>query len=192
MNGPIKYNVILIGGSAGSLPVLIKMLNALPSVFRIAIIIILHRQKNVASEMVKILTLHAPSKTIIEPEDKQVVNECCIYLAPQNYHLLIEHDNTFSLDYSEPVQYSRPSIDVTFDSAAKFYKHEALAILLSGANNDGTAGLEAIISQGGTAIVQDPLTAEYSTMPGEALVKNPKAQSLSPDKIVSFVLSLDC
>jgi two-component system chemotaxis response regulator CheB len=188
---PAKNNLIIIGGSAGSLSVINKLLNALPAPFRLPIVIVLHRQKNVSSEMEKILAAYAPSKKILEPEDKQPVSDCCIYLAPQNYHLLIEQDRTFSLDYSEAVLFSRPSIDVTFESAAKVFKSEAVAILLSGANNDGTVGLEAIISNGGTAIVQDPSTASYSVMPKAASDKNPSAQILSPDKIVSFILSLD-
>lgn len=188
---PAKYKVIIIGGSAGSLSVLTKILDALPDPFDIPIIIILHRQKNVLSEMDRILQAYAPGKQIIEPEDKQPVSECCIYLAPQNYHLLIEEDKTFSLDYSEAVLFSRPSIDVTFESAAKVFGPNALAILLSGANHDGTVGLQAVVCNGGTAIVQDPATAAYSIMPMAASAKNPSAQILSPDKIVSFILSLD-
>lgn len=181
--------VILIGGSAGCLPVIITIIKELPKSFEIPLVLILHRQRNVVSELKKILKpFHA--KQIIEPDDKDPVSNCCIYLAPQNYHLLIEQDHTFSLDYSEVVRYSRPSIDVAFESAAIVYKAGATAIVLSGANNDGAAGLQAIIENNGTAIVQHPKSAEYATMPKAAIEQNECALVMTPAQISEYFKSL--
>ncbi len=186
-----NYKIILIGGSAGSLSVVIEILHGLPAQFPVPIVIVLHRQKNVLSEMRKILSLHANGNMLIEPEDKMAVQPSHIYLAPQNYHLLIEGDQSFSLDYSEPVQYSRPSIDVTFESAARVYKQYTLGILLSGANSDGTAGLNAISAFGGMGIVQSPQTAEYPVMPQSALNSNSLFQNFTQKKIVTFIQSIE-
>ncbi len=180
-------NIILIGGSAGSIPLIFDILSALPGRLKIPMIIVLHRHKNVVSEFVEILERHAKNICIIEPDDKQPLLPANIYLAPQNYHLLIEQDFTFSLDYSELVNYSRPSIDVTFESAAHVFGNGVTGILLSGANSDGSAGMKKILEYGGEAWVQEPLTAEYPTMPQRAIELNPMAQSMTPKNIVSLV-----
>src|SRR4051794_16873922 len=113
--------VVVIGGSAGSLPVLLQIIKAIPDSFVLPLIIVVHRQRNAFSELTKIVAESNKSKTITEPDDKEPIEKSCIYIAPQNYHLLIEKDRTFSLDYSEAVRYSRPSIDVTFETAAGVY-----------------------------------------------------------------------
>jgi two-component system, chemotaxis family, protein-glutamate methylesterase/glutaminase len=181
---------VVIGGSAGSVSVIMQILRSLPTDFHIPVIIIIHRQRNVVSEMAKILSAATPPKKITEPEDKEPVKNDGIYLAPQNYHLLIERNNTFSLDYSEAVQFSRPSIDVTFESAAKVYKSKLVAILLSGANNDGTAGLQKVIKCKGTAIVQSPDTADYTAMPQNAIAICKGVHILRPAEISSFLTGL--
>jgi two-component system chemotaxis response regulator CheB len=190
MNNPEALKAIVIGGSAGSIPVILQILNAIPSDFSIPIIIIIHRQRNVASEMTKVFAKAHADKKIIEPDDKDAISNCCIYLAPQNYHLLFERDGTFSLDYSEPVQYSRPSIDVTFESAAIAFEEQLIAILLSGANNDGTIGLQKVIMKGGVGIVQDPATADYSTMPVSAIENCRDVLVKKPEEIVAFLKEL--
>lgn len=144
-----NIELITIGGSAGSLPVVLKIIKSLPASFKVPIVIVIHRQRNVSSELVKILNNSSASKKIIEPDDKETIGDSCIYLAPQNYHLLIEKDRTFSLDYSEAVLFSRPSIDVTFESAARVYKKKLAAVLLTGANSDGTTGLSTVVHRGG-------------------------------------------
>lgn len=180
-------DIVAIGGSAGSLPALITLLEAMPPTFDYAVVIVLHRLKNVMSEMDKVLTENANKIIIREPEDKEPIRNNNIYLAPQNYHLLIEDDFTFSLDYSELVLYSRPSIDVTFECVAANYRHRAMGILLSGANSDGANGLSMIIDYGGIGIVQDPETAEYPTMPYAAINKNKKALIQSTEQIVHSI-----
>ena len=179
-------NILLLGGSAGSIPVIVALLKTLPYSFSYSVIIVIHRLKNVDSDMGRILSAGNDLK-VCEPEDKDAVEMGKVYLAPQNYHLLIEEDKTFSLDYSEPVYYSRPSIDVLFQSAAEAYQKNATAIILSGANQDGAAGLTAIIEHGGKAFVQHPSTAEFSIMPRAAINANKTVTLLTPDQMVFFL-----
>lgn len=185
-----QSRLILIGGSAGCLNVVVDILKKLPSSFDIPVVVILHRLKNVISEMDKILSFHISIKKVVEPEDKEIIKTGGIYLAPQNYHLLVEADHSFSLDYSETVLYSRPSIDVTFQSAANIYGKNTIAILLSGTNADGTAGIKRVIDAQGTAIVQDPATADYSFMPQNAIDNNKEVKILAPEAITIYLQSL--
>jgi two-component system, chemotaxis family, protein-glutamate methylesterase/glutaminase len=186
-----KAELIVIGGSAGSFPVLLHIVKMLPDNFTLPVVIVIHRQRNVLSEFTKILAEANTNKKIVEPDDKEPIERSCIYIAPQNYHLLIEKDYTFSLDYSEAVQFSRPSIDVTFESAAEIYKSSLLAILLSGANNDGTEGLKSVIKNGGMVIAQDPSTAGFPVMPRSAIENIVGVQVLDPLKISTLINSLN-
>lgn len=181
--------VIAIGGSAGSLPVVMAILKALPRKFNYSVILVIHRLKNVSSEMERILA-DGSDQQIREPEDKEPIKPGVVYLAPQNYHLQIEADRTFSLDYSELVNYSRPSIDVTFECVATVFKENVVGVLLSGANADGAAGLDMIIRKGGVGIVQDPASAEYKLMPQSALQKNKSISSRSPEDIIDYISSI--
>lgn len=178
------YDIIAIGGSAGSIPVLIDLLDGMPDHFTPSVVIVLHRLKNVQSEMNRLLSV---KKRITEPEDKELIVQGSIYLAPQNYHLQVEEDHSFSLDYSELVNYSRPSIDIAFSSIASIYRSRALGILLSGANKDGAAGLNRIISGGGTGIVQDPQTALYVEMPQSAMEINSNVKVMNVAEIINFI-----
>lgn len=190
MPGTKQIQCITIGGSAGCLPVILQILRSLPYAFNFPIIIVIHRQRNVASEMVKLLGNVNQYKNIIEPDDKAPIENCCIFLAPQNYHLLVEQDFTVSLDYSEAVQYSRPSIDVTFESAAQVYKEKLVAILLSGANSDGTAGLQTVVENNGIAIAQQPESAEYPVMPASAIQHVKGIKVMNPLEISNYLSSL--
>lgn len=181
-----KERIILIGGSAGSLQVLIAIIRSLPQNFSIPIVLVLHRQRQAVSEMKQVLNTFN-DKQVLEPDDKSPISNCCFYLAPQNYHLLIEADRTFSLDYSEPVRYSRPSIDVSFESAAMVYASGTTAIILSGANNDGAEGMQAVLAAGGNAIVQNPATAEFPMMPTAAIYANPTALVMDQNEIATFL-----
>lgn len=188
---PEQTGLVIIGGSAGSFPVLLDIIKKLPEHFLQPIVIVVHRQRNVMSEFAKILAESNKSKKIVEPDDKDPMENTCIYVAPQNYHLLIEKDHTFSLDYSEAVKYSRPSIDVSFESAAAIYKNRLTAILLSGANNDGTEGLKKVAANGGTVIVQDPRTADFPVMPRAAITGVTGVRVLDPLQISLFINSLN-
>lgn len=187
MTRPHKYRLVIIGGSAGSMPVLVELMNQLPSPFNIPIVIVIHRPKNVESELDKLLSVH---QEIVEPEDKAPLLPGNIYLAPQNYHLLIEEDSTFSLDYSEPLNYSRPAIDMSFSTAATAFGTDVLGVLLSGANNDGAAGLCQIVSTGGTGIVQDPATALFAVMPQAALDGCMGVQAMTIEQIIAYLKNI--
>lgn len=184
-------DIVVIGGSAGSISVIGELIEALPVPFNFKVIIVVHRSKNVISEMEQILAVRRKEIIVKEPDDKEPIQKNCVYLAPQNYHLLIEATHSFCLDYSEPVSYSRPSIDVTFESIAEIYTEKALAILLSGANGDGARGMAEIIAKGGAGIVQEPSTAEYPIMPQLALEHNTEAEALPPSRIAAFLQTLN-
>ena len=160
--------LVVIGGSAGSIDVLFKLLPGLLPNLPVAIIIVLHRRNYGDSSLTELLA----SKTTIptwEVEDKDQIFPGNIYLAPSDYHLLVEKNLTFSLDYSEKVNFSRPSLDVTFESAADVYGSSVTGIILSGANEDGTNGLRTIKRKGGKIIAQDPETAIVPLMPQFAI-----------------------
>ena len=174
-----KYDIIIIGGSAGSIPVCISLLKALKKDQPIPVVLIVHRMRNVVSELDKLLSKETGIKKITEPEDKQSIGQGKVYLAPQNYHLLFEEDGCFSLDYSDPVYYSRPSIDVSFESAAMVYEKKVLAILLSGANADGAKGISLLAEMDAECWVQDPASAQYPAMPSAAIAISEKVKVLT-------------
>jgi len=182
-----QLSVIAIGGSAGSFTPLLKILKLLPESFLHPVIIILHRLKNVDSDIDRLISSALNRTKVREPEDKDEIKPGYIYLAPRNYHLLVEEDKTFSLDYSELVDYSRPSINVTMQSISAVYGKHVTGIVLCGANSDGASGLQSIIQNGGTGIVQQPSTCEYAAMTHAAIEMNKEAMVLSPEGIADFL-----
>lgn len=167
-NGIInRYQLLIIGGSAGSLEVLVQLLPALQKNLKLAIVVVMHRK---AGESMLVDVLGGKTTwPVKEAEEKENVEAGTVYVAPSDYHLLFEKNKTFSLDFSEKVHYSRPSIDVSFESAADAYGATVIAVLLSGANSDGSEGLNLIRNAGGLAIVQDPLEASVAYMPQQAI-----------------------
>lgn len=184
------FKLIIIGGSAGSLEVLMKILPRLNPLRDFALVIVLHR-KNAEDSTLEELIAVKTNVPVKEVEDKTQLVAGNIYIAPSDYHLLFEKDGRLSLDISERINYSRPSIDVSFESAADAYGNAAIGILLSGANADGTAGLTAIKKEGGMVIIQDPKTAEISFMPQNAILYNTPDFILSPEGILSFLTSIN-
>jgi two-component system chemotaxis response regulator CheB len=172
-----SIKMLLIGGSAGSLDVLLEILPAVRKDLPFAIVVILHRKKE-SDSLLSILLSGRTSLPVKEVEDKEKITPATIYLAPPDYHLLVEKDGWFSLDASEKVNYSRPSIDVSFESAADAYGNQVAGLLLSGANADGTKGLKRIKESGGIAIVQRPSVAEVAYMPQQAI------NELEPDAVL--------
>lgn len=161
--------ILMIGGSAGSLDVVLRILDGLPKTINLSIVIVLHRKSSSDSSLTRLLDIRS-AVSVKEAEEKEKIIPGMIYVAPADYHLLIERDHTFSLDSSEKVQFSRPSIDVTFQSAAEVYKSSTAALLLSGANSDGSEGMKAIADMDGLTIVQNPVTAEVPFMPKAAIM----------------------
>ena len=159
---------LLIGGSAGSLEVLLKLLPGLKPALSFSIILVLHRKPGKGDILTNLLAART-EMMVKEVEEKEKMLPATLYIAPPNYHLLIENDRTFSLDASEKVNFSRPSIDVTFESAAEVFGENLACLLLSGANSDGTAGLQAVKKSAGLALVQNPSSAVVDFMPQSAL-----------------------
>jgi two-component system chemotaxis response regulator CheB len=187
LNDPCK--LLIIGGSAGSIEVLLKTLPALRPGLGFAIVIVLHRKSATDSSLVELFSTRA-SVPIKEVEDKDIMMPGIIYVAPADYHLLFEKDNTFSLDFSEKVNYSRPSIDVTFESASDIYGPYLTCLLLSGANSDGVEGMRVAKANGGYLAVQDPNTADSFFMPLQALMENKIDRTLKKEEIADFINTL--
>jgi two-component system chemotaxis response regulator CheB len=159
---------IVIGGSAGSFSVVNRILASLPKTYSIPIIMCLHRLRDKKEGFKEALQLKSPL-AVEEPNDKDPINYKHVYLAPANYHLLVEDRRSFALAITESVQYSRPSIDVLMESAADVFKDRLMGILLSGANKDGALGLKRIKDKGGFTVVQDPSECVMVTMPEAAI-----------------------
>lgn len=188
--GKIKAGrVVIIGGSAGSLDVLLKILPGLTAIPSLALVIVLHRKSGEDATLEELIAVKTDIP-VTEVEDKVLLEQGCIYIAPADYHLLFEKNGELSLDISEKVQYSRPSIDVSFESAADAYGPNVTAILLSGANADGTGGLKAVKQAGGTTVVQKPETAEVPYMPANAIEHLAPAHILDPAGILAFIRNL--
>ena len=185
-NIKVSERLVAIGGSAGSLEVIFRMLSSLNADLQLSIVIILHRKYSSDSTLVDLLSTKTPLR-LKEAEEKELIVPGTIYLAPADYHLLIENDKSFSLDYSEKLNFSRPSIDVTFESAAEVFGKNVAGILLSGANQDGVAGLQEIKKYNGLAVVQDPATAEVSYMPQHAIDNLAIDHILPPDELSFFI-----
>lgn len=182
-----KY--VIIGGSAGSFQTVLELLKNFPKNYPYPIFLVLHRLKNIRSGFIEALSIKSTLK-LSEPYDKDIIEPGHIYLAPANYHLYIEFDNTISLSTEPPVNHSRPAIDTTFSSAAFSLKQKAVGILLSGANKDGAQGLHEIAKEGGYTIIQDPKDAQIQTMTKAALdIFNPN-KILTSEKIINFVTNL--
>lgn len=181
--------IILIGGSAGSYDPILDILEKLPPTVPQALCFVIHRNPNYETRIETSLSRRL-NRSVISVMDKIEIKKNHIYFAPPGYHLLIEPDYTFSLDSSEPVNYSRPSIDVLFESAAEIYRQNCTAVLLSGANTDGTKGIAKVIENGGNTVIQHPSDAKIDTMPLYAIHHNPMATVLSTFDIVSFFSNL--
>lgn len=180
---------LMIGGSAGSLEVLFRLLPLLRPDLPFPVALVLHRRNSSDSSLAELLGSKTLNPTQ-EVEDKEPITPGTIYLAPADYHLLIEQDRTFSLDYSEKINFSRPSIDVSFESAAEIYGPGLVGILLSGANEDGTGGLMAVKRAGGRAVVQSPDTAQMPFMPHYALTHLAIDHVFDTIQMAAFINSL--
>ncbi len=182
-----KY--IIIGGSAGSFQIILALLEALPKNYPFPIFLVLHRLKNVRTGFVEALSTKTKIN-IVEPSDKELIESGNIYIAPANYHTYLEFDNTVLLSTEETVNHSRPSIDVTFNSAAYSQKENVVGVLLSGANKDGAEGLHRIHKMGGTTVVQAPNDARISTMPQAAIDLFEPTKIMTAEEIINYISKL--
>ena len=173
------FEAVAIGASAGGIDALSVLLPALPASFRLAVLIVSHLPADSPSLLAETLGYRC-ALPVVEPDAGEPLLPGRVHLAPPGYHMLIDDDRTVALSIDSTVRYSRPSIDVLFESAAHVYGERLLGILLSGANDDGAHGLEVIRAMGGLAWVQDPQTAVSATMPRAAIALGAVDEVLSP------------
>jgi two-component system chemotaxis response regulator CheB len=164
-NGPKR--VVVVGASWGGLHALTTIVRALPPDFAAPMLIVQHRSRDAAGLLAELLQDATPL-TVCEVEDKEPLRDAHVYVAPPDYHVLFDEGH-FALSTEAAVRYSRPSIDVALASAADTYGPRTIGVMLTGANEDGAAGLKRVVDRGGWAIVQTPATAEVRTMPEAAL-----------------------
>ncbi|MBI5212654.1 MAG: hypothetical protein HY957_04695 [Nitrospirae bacterium] len=184
-----KYEAVVIGASAGGIKALSVILSSLPSDFPISVILVQHQHPSASGYLADLL-----SKTCLlhvkEAEDKENIKPGVVYIAPPNYHLMIEDDKTFSISLFERVSYAIPSIDVLFETAADVYKEKVIGIILTGANDDGSGGLRKIKDLGGFSVVQDPATAEFELMPKAAIAAAKADLVLTVERIGRFLANI--
>jgi len=172
------YELVVIGGSAGSLDALLGVLPRLPRDFPWPLAIVVHLHPRQEGGFVDLMDRRCPLQ-VKEAEDKEAITPGYVYFAPANYHLLVEQDRTFSLSSEEKVNYSRPSIDVLFESAAEACRSGLIGVILTGASDDGARGLLRVKEHGGLAVVQNPATADHAAMPRAAL------EAANPDHVLA-------
>ena len=189
MSGLNSFKAVIIGVSAGGLSVLSHLLGALPGQYPLPIAIVQHRMNEPGNTLESILQ-EKTKLTVKQADEKEPLRAGHVYIGPPGYHLLIEQDGTFSLSSDQRVNFSIPSIDVLFESAADVYRHSLIAILMTGANADGAAGLLKIKKSGGVTIAQDPAEAEYPVMPQSAINMGAAAHTLKLNEICDFLIKI--
>lgn len=185
----IKTELIVIGGSAGSLQVILEMIKKLDDKIAVPILLVLHRKAH-SNNILQALLQQLTPLEVIEIDDKTEIESNKIYITPADYHLLFEDKKTMSLDSSEKMNYSRPSIDVTFKSAAEIYQENLIGVLLSGANADGVEGLSYIKKNSGKVWIQDPETAEVDYMPRHAVEEVEYDMIIKPEELPTYINQL--
>ena len=184
----VGYDIAVVGTSWGGLAALRTLVAGLPDSFQMAVVLVQHRHKD-SDHLLRLLLQERSALEVCEVEDKMPLEHGRVYVAPPDYHTLVEL-GYFSLSTEAPVRYSRPSIDVTFSSAADSYAHRTVGIVLTGANADGADGLRRISDRGGMALVQDPATAESPLMPAAAVKAVARARVMPLPELVAYLASL--
>lgn len=185
----IKTELVIIGGSAGSLKVILEMIKNLNDHINVSVLLVLHRKAHSTNILQALLQQLSPLK-VVEIDDKTEIESNKIYITPADYHLLFENKKIMSLDSSEKMNYSRPSIDVTFKSAAEIYGEKLIGVLLSGANADGVEGLSYIKKNDGQVWIQNPETAEVDYMPRHALAAVRYDRIIQPEDLAKYINQL--
>ena len=180
---------VVIGASAGGVEALMPLLTGLPEGYPLPVVVVLHLPEDRQSLLAEVFGNRA-RVPVREAADKEAMTPGTVHFAPAGYHLLLEHDLSFSLSCDAPVHYSRPAIDVLFESASDALGEGLVGILLTGANEDGAAGLARIGIAGGLTVVQDPQEAQCSDMPQAALRKRAPDYVLKLKDIAQLMLQL--
>lgn len=186
-----RFQAVVIGASAGGIDAIGKILPHFPAAYPLPIVVVLHLRSDQPSHLAELFG----SKTALrvkDAEEKEALKPGTVYLASPGYHLLVEHDLTFAFSQEAPVHFSRPSIDILFESAADALRQRLVGVLLTGANQDGAKGLQRIYRSGGLALIQDPATAQARAMPdaGCALLSATEAHILSLNDIACMLAQL--
>ncbi|CAN5129244.1 chemotaxis protein CheB [soil metagenome] len=185
---PVK--AIVIGASAGAVQALTAILPALPASYPFPVLVVVHVPADRGNLLVPLFAAKCQVR-VKEAEDKEPITGGVVYFAPSDYHLLVEADGgALALSSDEIVNYSRPSIDVLFESAADAYGPSLIGVVLTGANHDGAAGLKAVVDAGGVGLVENPVGAYAPTMPHAALDACPAARIMKLEAIASYLSSL--
>ena len=187
----MSYDVIAIGASWGGLQAVGTLLEGIPQELDQTIVVAQHRSPEAGRGVLASLLQRHIGRPVSEPGDKETIERCRVYVAPADYHLLVD-DGHFALSVDARVQFARPSIDVLFESVAESCGERAIGIVLTGANEDGAAGLASIKRHGGVSIVQDPGTAERRTMPDAALAAAEADAVLPLEEIAPYLYGLCC
>ncbi len=185
----MKAELVVIGGSAGSLQVILEMIKKLNDRIAVPVLLVLHRKAH-SNNILQALLQQLSHLEVVEIDDKTEIENNKIYITPADYHLLFEDKKNMSLDSSEKMNYSRPSIDVTFRSAAEMYGETLIGVLLSGANADGVNGLSYIKKNNGTVWIQDPETAEVDYMPRHAVEEVEYDLIITPGSLADHINGL--
>jgi two-component system chemotaxis response regulator CheB len=185
----MSYHLVAIGSSWGGLNALQQVLSRLPAGFAAPVVVAQHRSARADDSLLKTLLGGTTPLTVRDADDKDELRPGVVLIAPPDYHMLIER-GIVALSCEEPVAFSRPSIDVLFESAADAYEERVVGVVLTGSNADGAAGLASIRRRGGVAIVQDPESAERSEMPRAACLAVPDAQVLELEAIAAKLTAI--
>jgi two-component system chemotaxis response regulator CheB len=177
--------MVVVGASLGGLGAIETILEGLRADFAPTVVLIQHRMADAESHLVELLGHHS-ALPVSEPDDKEPIEPGHVYLAPSNYHLIVER-GFFSLSTDPPVWFARPSIDVTFESVADSYGTEAIAVMLTGSNEDGATGARAVKLAGGRVLVQDPMTAESPIAPRAVLARTPVDAILRLEQMAEYL-----
>ncbi len=180
------YEIVAIGGSWGGMRALQEILKPLPADFGAAVVIVLHRHRDAPQGALVASLSRSTDMPVSEPQDKEPVRPGNVYVAAADYHLLVE-EGSFALSVDEAVSYSRPSVDVLFESVADSYAHVAIGVILTGTNDDGAAGLARLRRVGAYTVCQNPDTAERRDMPAAAIAAGGCSRVLELEEIGPFL-----
>ncbi|MFZ2724917.1 MAG: chemotaxis protein CheB [Methylococcaceae bacterium] len=189
------YKMLVIGLSAGGMPLIKQLLAALPKDYSLAVAIVAHLPQGYESTLAEVLKAET-ALPVTMVKDKEAIVAGHVYIAPPDYHLLVEQNrqfilSSFALSEDDPVKSVRPSIDVLFSSAAEVFESALIAVILSGANSDGADGMVAVKQLGGLCIVLNPLEAEFNTMPHAVIQRITVDYIASMEDIISLLVSVD-
>ncbi|MDQ8021385.1 MAG: chemotaxis protein CheB [Moraxellaceae bacterium] len=187
-----RLKIVVIGASAGGVDALITLLRELPASFHLPIMLVLHVPPDQPSLLSQVLAFHCELQ-FVEAQDKQPLQAGWVYCAPPGCHMMVEPDGQdayVSLNVDPPVNLSRPSIDLLFESAAHAYGQGVLAVMLSGASDDGAAGMRTVFALGGQGWAQAADEAAVATMPQAALAHNPRCKEMPLRGMVAQLLAV--